>query len=731
MLDVLNTKLVLSDFGTIVVGYERLFRSILAEFGSEYNFLVTEVPSKSALQELIIAMNEIGRIGENNTEIEIKTKARYAAWTCAFVKWCLGSPPTTRSSSGKHLLEQGDSLITLTVIPQVTPRTQKKRPFDETESDLEVVPIRRVRRLKETIFREDPSTKRFAWQGMVNAKWWIQYHINILHDRFPVLQEKQELLSAAGQSIYFIVNHLPERLILCDDFRGLVASANNTNVHLATGRSRFSPQAFLSADIRVRIAKELLDGHLELVQRDCDEKKTLVPYNLAQALRDSCSHCREPGQSKMIQGTLPCKVNELLDLLATIGCTLLTLTLFGPAVDTYPMVICGSEFDSNLFHRRLMPHKKTSAITSDSWPKLVATGWQALMHGDCELLSCPPVSIFKHAAKLMGHQNISDSTIISSKYGQVLFPAFFESNSFIRNGFMQLSAFRGKLNMDNMQFDVFLDEWSEELNTDLPDAGTEELSTDEDEIGSEAAIAAHDTRFTPVHESSEGILDPESRPSANNSAENGDTGMQTREDLDLDQPDGQRTDREGSEEWAESDAMDQRIESATSTTGTDPTTGEEISVTTRHLSNSPISPVPPDFVALPQRHPQSVQSVNWRVSVHDNILRGELRLSNATKEIVAWSLIECLDRCLLTLECRHKSTCKAGEIGQEFRLEGAARMIDPHGPKTLLNVGRGYGDQLAALEMQDYFPPTIVHLDGCTKCALQLCIDQNCRTVIC
>lgn len=681
-------------------------------------------------------MNEIGRVGEENAEIEIKAKAQYAAWTCAFVKWCLGSPPTTRSSSGKNLMEQKDSLITLTVMPQITATRQKKRPFNEDESDLEVVPVRRVRGLTEIIFREDPSTKRFGWQGMVNPKVWVQYHIGILYDQFPILQGNQRLLSAVGQSIYFIVKHLPERLILCDDYKALAASA--TDGQLAAARSRYSPQAFLSSDIRLRIAEELLDGHLQLVKQDCDEQKTLVPNSLAQVLSGSCRSCRELKSNKLIQGTMPCKVNELLELIGTIGSALLIFTLFGPIVDTHPMVICGSEFDPNLFHRRLMPYKRTFAITSDSWPKLVTTGWQALMHGHCEVLSCPPVSIFKHAAKLMGHQNIWDSTIISSKCGQVLFPAFFESDSFIRHGFMQLSAFRGKLNMDDMQFDLFLDDWSDKLNTEgVPDADTEEINTDEEEMEPEAAIAEDDTQSAPtaelsqVQQRAEMAENPDSGASADTSAYHEDTGMGTEDVSDIEQPGGQAIDREGNAEGIGPDAINETIESVVSPTGIRPAVAEELKAHTRPLFGYSDNPVPSDFTALPHSQPESLKRWNWRVSVHDNTLRGELRLSGSGKEVIAWSLIESLARCLLTLECGHKSTCKAGVLGQEFRLESYARMIDPREPKTVLHVGRGYGDQLAALEMQDYFPPTVVHLDGCTKCALQLCIDQNCRTVIC
>ncbi len=111
------------------------------------------------------------------------------------------------------------------------------------------------------------------------------------------------------------------------------------------------------------------------------------------------------------------------------------------------------------------------------------------MHGQCELLTCEVKTIFKHAARLLGHGDIGESTVISAKSGQVLYPTVFESNAFIRGGILHLSAFTGNLVMDQMCFESLLDAFSASLHEA---AGSEYESSEVDsESDLRAAVASN------------------------------------------------------------------------------------------------------------------------------------------------------------------------------------------------------------------------------------------------
>ncbi|PMD44875.1 hypothetical protein L207DRAFT_629422 [Hyaloscypha variabilis F] len=67
-------------------------------------------PNK-AIVELTQAMSCLARVGEETRRIEITTTSDNAAWFIAFVKWCLGAPPTIVSYNGRTLAENASQVI--------------------------------------------------------------------------------------------------------------------------------------------------------------------------------------------------------------------------------------------------------------------------------------------------------------------------------------------------------------------------------------------------------------------------------------------------------------------------------------------------------------------------------------------------------------------------------------------------------------------------------------------
>ncbi|KAK5239672.1 hypothetical protein LTS06_012720, partial [Exophiala xenobiotica] len=164
MLDSMKTKLILSDFATSVAGFEMFLRATLA--GSPYRIRAALTPSKKSLQDLILAMNQLGRIAEEDSieTVDVRLEPCYAPWTCAFIKWLLGIPPLVRTAQGKTLLQQDNASVTLTILSEdwyVTKRTA------DVKAKLQVVPVQNIRSLREIIFRDSGTSDRSrGWQGL-------------------------------------------------------------------------------------------------------------------------------------------------------------------------------------------------------------------------------------------------------------------------------------------------------------------------------------------------------------------------------------------------------------------------------------------------------------------------------------------------------------------------------------------------------------------------------------
>jgi hypothetical protein len=123
--------------------------------------------------------------------------------------------------------------------------------------------------------------------------------------------------------------------------------------------------------------------------------------------------------------------------------------------------------------------------------------------------------------------------------------------------------------------------------------------------------------------------------------------------------------------------------------------------------------------------------MEWKIAVQDEVLRGELFLNdNDYGPVNAWSLVESLPKSRLTLACQHKPIEPAGVIGNEYVLKIGSVGSGHDSPRRLIDVGRSYAKQLACLRQQGFYPPTVVHVDGCVGCALRLCSDGPSRLVI-
>ena len=696
MMETIKTKMMLSDYTKSIVGWEIFSRAMLADYGPDYAIKVTRIPSKSSLQDLVLALSELGRIGELQST-EIKLKPEQLPWTGAFIQWCLGVSPSIRTSSGKSLSLQQDSPVTLTVMRSTWNPIFRRRQYDAIEGDLQVALQKPLRRFEEIVFLDDSDSKKRSWQGLVDARTWIQYQFSNLHARFPETQNDKRLESAIREALYFIVVVLPEQLLLFDIFHGFQSDLERDDRPAKYLFHVTSPKPFPDATTRLQVAQGLLSNHITLTREDSDFTKTSKPTDLGELIRGVCRTCDSAPQDRDAhRNTKTCRVDLLLGLIGRIGSALLTLTLFGSHPELYPWILTDLKVDAGFLRRCLMRKGKKGGKFDSDWCGLITTGWYPLMNGRCQFLSCPPIALFNDATILMGHPRIfrqsRRTTIISSGYGQVVFPAFFEANDFMREGYMQLCAFPGRLRKDDMDFDCLIDA--------LQEYGLDNNSEDE------RSKTADDLEN----------LD-ECRTESDNEDEDGDQLFDARANQEAKDVDRDEAARQ------EDSAI--RVEQAYK---------NEVKDTSE--SEPGEKAVPIGFSAAERHIASSNDRMQWKVAIRGEVLLGEMFLTGKHDEpIRAWPLIDSLSTIRLTPVCKHKYSRPAGDIGAQFRLSTEFPRAEYLGGilvmrRTLLNAGRSYAKQLTFLKQRASYPPTVVHVDGCIRCALQFCLDGPCEIVI-
>ena len=690
MMQTITTKMMLSDYANSIVGWEIFSRAMLADYGPDYAIDSARIPSKKSLQDVILALSELCRIGELQST-EIKLKPEQLPWTGAFIQWCLGISPNVRTSSGKSLSVQQDSPVTLTVMPGTWNPMSRRRQQDAIGGDLQVAVQKPLRRFEEIVFLEDSDSKKRSWQSLVDAQTWVQHQFLNLHARLPETQTDKRLQSAIGQALYFIIVELPERLLLCYNLMNLLKYHEDKGGPPDDLFHASSPQPFLDATTRLQVAHGLLDNHIALTREDSDFTKTLKPTDLAEILRGVCQTCAS-GQHGLHHGRYgACRVDLLLALIGRIGSALLTLTLFGSRPELYPCILALTKSKDFPSRRCLNKRGKKFVEFGSDWCRLVTTQWYPLMNGRYQFLSCKASDLFADATTLMGHPPLSrESTIISSGYGQVVFPAFFEANDFMREGYMQLCAFPGRLRKDDMDFECLIDAvHNYELDIDFEDEGS----------GTADDLENLDDWLTESDD------------------EDGDQLSDTR-----DNQEARDVDRD---EAARQEHGAIRVEQANK---------HEVKDTSE--SEPGEKAVPIAFSAAERHIASSNDRLEWRVAIEDEVLLGEMFLTGKHDEpIRAWPLIESLSTIRLTPVCKHKYSRPAGDIGAQFRLSTEFPRAECRGGilvmrRTLLNAGRSYAKQLTFLKQRTSYPPTVVHVDGCIRCALQFCLDGRCRVVI-
>ncbi|KAF4422038.1 hypothetical protein FACUT_10836 [Fusarium acutatum] len=385
-------------------------------------------------------LTDRGHLGESTiTGATIKTGAA-AAWVAAFIKWCLGLPPSIYMEGNQQLLRQPGSVVTL-VIPKTLEGLRK---------GLEITVHDSLDHLGQLI--APPSTRPFSGMATIEnyGRWLLESFglrgtsLRALHEALDFLIPKAlgaltwSEFDLSGQEAYpaqlhhrvdtsvggYTLHPLPDTRKIADVYSKLLSPAR-------TPRLTTTDNHMLIADL------PLVSQYLESLSQACP-----------------CSQCCGEIQGHVNLGRTFCKQDEFFEFISFITVDILVLSLFR-SLDLLLIKLSHERDSNNALQRAIFRLAKAK----DTAPRFKAFetpyAWKLL----------------EWARSMVGHKVSAEdedgNTIVTSGYGQVIYPTLFDTLDIERRGYMGLTSYQGVL--------IYEGETYQTVTTDTGDSAQDEL----------------------------------------------------------------------------------------------------------------------------------------------------------------------------------------------------------------------------------------------------------------
>ena len=671
LMTVLNSRLTLSDFGNLVAGWEIWFRKEMVEISSSNpHFSYAAVPSEKALGDLTLAISENSRLGEEHT-LDLKLTPKFVPWCIAFIKWSIGAPPLVKLDTGQILLDQKNTCIILNVIY----RRQNGCAESKSENEQPQVTLsRRINFLKEVILEDEPRKEAVSWRGMMDVVSLMRYRVDTLLHQFPILDHDKDLRRMVGRAWHRIIRLFPQKFEPSQNWS-----------------KRCLMAVFPHEKIRLELAKNILGNRLLLVEDYTSINDAFVVseekriYEHDESIMINCHQCQLHKRGKTTHRRR-CFENHLIPAIEEVGFQLLFVSLFGDSNDlchgNFPMFISGTEKGARHWFKSL--RRLIHPLGSND------VAYYSLHHRSSEVF----YHIFAYASSLLGHvmkDTISEAltkklTLISCKNGQVLYPQFIENTTLLTQiPYLQLCAFPGQLIWDGMSFDRF------DLN----------IRSD----------------VNPADYSSDGESD---------GLENDESDVETPRDMNIDI------------EHSISKSGGISIKTSTKDRTSTKNSGKNMVIRQRNKKNdeefcdkNSDSIIGADFSLKEDRSRMLLKPLDWKVSVRDSILCGELE----NVDFHMWKFIDMLFGAFESEPCLHNFNRTAGSLGEDW-VYGDKERLYKHLFKELrrmLYITNGsHIEQLQTFLSinRRYKWQVLIHREGCIRCALETAEKSRCEVII-
>jgi len=422
LVQVLDYRLAKSGFTESVLGWS-LWISNCPTFTSTDTSRITDwdkAPSGKAVAELVRGVRGLGRIGEpgKQEKLLVRTPTSQGAWIVAFLKWCLGAPPSIGLHDGTALLTEPASRVLVTL--------------DETQDD--IISISQVKETGEITDLVRPLTGQDTYKGMIGARIFVQ---KLLHDLFGSEQSilHRACLEALPYACAQVTSRLrPQRYLLKsaheEDFSGsneLRDPGNGESV--ATWGQIFPEKEKIIYTLTRSLGIELPEGLTELLEGSLVQDLPLVMLARGAVCRScTCSECKNQTESSRINRR-HCEFTLFVQDISVCVAVILAISLL-ESRDPDGVLL---RFSGPLSERTDPLIRKIASILHKG-----------------QLATVEEKEVVRWILQLLGHQRLLQRVgdrrwIMSSEHGQVVYPQLLEKRRVEKHGILSLLCVPGAL----------------------------------------------------------------------------------------------------------------------------------------------------------------------------------------------------------------------------------------------------------------------------------------------
>lgn len=421
LLLVLESRLAKAGFANNVLGWSQVFMDVIRRSGDVIHLDVEKhgvvTPSVETISALVEGIAATSRVGEDAQRLEIHTTAAQAAWIVAFVKWCTGAPPLIVLHDGDILGQPGETA------PSIMLRLLRNTGKSKLTRIETYDPVGKLKRLV-TSAEGLSSTK-----GLVSVG---AYGEAVLRQRFGTNNDVK--YRACVGALPHACALVREKLMI----KKTTSSPQNIFhdfEYLGSDTTATMGQAFPSVS---KISQTLQD-YLRTGDRPLPVLPELTALQVAPPIEDlplwamlrlkmakdcPCRTCQPMATRK----TATCTYNTLIHDFSTTVSNILLLSLIRPLDPNGVQVYFGCAISGTF----------VSAV------KLVLFGETARGRSPSLPTSCTIWDTLQPAVAMLGHEfGDSGAWVMSSCYGQTVFPSMFASTVLEPEGVLSLECMPG------------------------------------------------------------------------------------------------------------------------------------------------------------------------------------------------------------------------------------------------------------------------------------------------
>lgn len=397
-------------FAEDIIGWGLLLGSSMPPSPTRLKGSITSRPGNDGIESLVDAFRLLHRVGESNISMVSIRTGLAIPWTIAFVKWCLGLPPSIVLEDGTCILSQQGSQVEVIV----------------SQNDPSVFEVRLYSSLAclSTLVNTKVDRSMLGMIGVSSyGKLLLQdYH---LEDDFTT--------RVIGELIPFCAHSIMHNLVVFGDDPNFDNPADESNVSAANLHSqRLSP--FPDETAILETCGHLLGRKIPTKSRPLPDGLTIFELPLLKQHIDNinakctCTEC-----SGLTDSSIACLIEHFV-----YGIT----------------IILGTSFVLSLFDRHDSLLVRASEIDHMGYRNSFGQAIKKILRQNSPF-PCSVSEIRRWALWLLRHDEVyEEHWLMSCNKDQTIWPMIYETTSIPRLGYLRLLWLPGKLSFQNDAYNV-------------------------------------------------------------------------------------------------------------------------------------------------------------------------------------------------------------------------------------------------------------------------------------